>query len=134
MVPNVLLNNRKKRFWLYCSVVFSIGFVFVQNKYTHSRPRHLSTNTDIHTLHIDSNAAFLFTLPLSFPLDIFARCHLWNTVETQRDVSRACLAQQAVGSLIKDGEPRGARCRFSQADAAGWEHSVELYGLQQLTS
>ena len=81
---------------------FSIGFVFVQNKYTHSRPMHLSTNTD-NTLYTDSNAAFLFTLPLSFPLDIFAHCHLWNTVETQRDVSWACLALQAVGSLIKDG-------------------------------
>lgn len=104
MVPNVLLNNRKTilTILLIC-FPFSIGFVFVQNKYTHSRPMHLSTNRDTHTLQTDSNAAFLFTLPLSFPLDIFARCHLWNTVETQRDVSWACLALQAVGRLIKGG-------------------------------
>jgi len=87
MVPNVLLNNRKKILAVLLICFPLIGFVFVQNKYTHSRPMHLSTNTDIHTPYTDSNAAFLFTLPLSFPLDIFARCHLWNTVETQRDVS-----------------------------------------------
>lgn len=103
MVPNVLLNNGK-RFWLYCSFVFpSQLVVFAQNKYTHSRPMHPSTNTDMQTLYIDSSAAFLFTLPPSFPLDIFARCHLWNTVETQRDVSWACLTLQAVGRLIKAG-------------------------------
>lgn len=87
--PKCFAKQQKKKILavLLSCFLFSIGFVFVQNKYTHSRPRHLSTNTDIHTLHIDSNAAFLFTLPLSFPLDIFARCHLWNTVETQRDVS-----------------------------------------------
>lgn len=46
-----------------------------------------STNTDMQPLYTDSNAAFLFVLLPSFPLGIFAHCHLWNTVETQRDVS-----------------------------------------------
>lgn len=104
MVPNVLLNNGKNilAVLLIC-FPFSNGFVFVLNKYTHSRPMHPSTNTDMQTLYTDSSAAFLFTLPPSFPLDIFARCHLWNTVETQRDVSWACLTLQAVGRLIKAG-------------------------------
>lgn len=62
---------------------------------------HPSTNTDMQPLYTYSTAAFLFTLLPSFPPDIFARCHLWNTVETQRDVSWACLTLQAVGRLIK---------------------------------
>lgn len=62
---------------------------------------HPSTNIDMQPLCTDSNAAFLFTLLPSFPVDIFARCHLWNTVETQRDVSWVCLTLQAVGRLIK---------------------------------
>lgn len=49
---------------------FSIGCA--SNKY--SAKVHVSSYTD-------SNTAFLFTLPLSFPLDIFAHCHLWNTVK-----------------------------------------------------
>lgn len=107
--------------------------VFVQNKYTGGLCIFLQTQ--IYTCYIQTAVKlFLFTLPPSFPLDIFARCHLWNTVATQRDVSWACLTEQAVGSLIKAGGTAWKPLQFSQADAAGCKCSAKLDVLCQLIS
>lgn len=107
--------------------------VFVQNKYTGGLCIFLQTQ--IYTRYIQTaEKLFLFTLPPSFPLDIFARCHLWNTVATQRDVSWACLTVQAVGSLIKAGGTTWKPLQFSQADAAGCKCSAKPDVLCQLIS
>lgn len=81
-----LLNRKKKLTVLFPCCFLPPLVVFVQNKYTGGLCIFLQTQ--IYTCYIQTAVKlFLFTLPPSFPLDIFARCHLWNTVATQRDVS-----------------------------------------------